>query len=68
MKLLRFSLALLFFSLIPFVAKSAIPDSAWEQHPEGLALVLFLKTTTLADQEKNTIQVFMKNTSCNWID
>jgi hypothetical protein len=63
MKLFLSSLVFLFFSLIPFVAKSAIPESAWEQHPEGLALALFLKTTTVEGQEKDTIRVFMKNTS-----
>ena len=37
-----------------------IPAALWEQHPEGIALALFLSTQ---DVQKKAIQVYIQNTS-----
>jgi len=50
-------------STAPADDKPNIPASAWEQHPEGVALAMILVTQTENGTQKGAIKVYVKNTS-----
>ncbi len=56
-------IALLLFVFAPLSAQSNIPTSAWEQHPEGVALAMTSTTNTDNGAQKGAISVYIKNTS-----
>ncbi len=55
--------ALLLLISAPLVADPEIPASAWEQHPEGVALAVRYSPPSLPDKSTGKITVYIKNIS-----
>ena len=55
--------ALLLLGVGSLFAEPQIPDSAWEQHPEGIAVAMTFSSHNENNVQKNVITIYMKNTS-----